>query len=143
MRYWAFFLAKLGAVWVIAMALKVILQAVVPVGYTTKVFNHQPFAHDLAYTTAMMGYSLVCVGLVYLAILDQKYRCRTCLRRLRMPVNSGAWDKALIFAPPRVEYICPYGHGTMSQKELQITGRERPAWVEHQDIWKELESLRK
>jgi hypothetical protein len=140
MKYWLFFAVKLAAIWGIAGLLKRFLQWLVPIGETAKRYGHHPFSHDLAWTTAMMAYTLICVGLVYLAILDQKYRCRACVRRLRMPVNSGSWDKALIFAPPKVEYICPYGHGTMSQRELQISGRQNPDWVEHKDLWEELES---
>lgn len=144
MKYWALFVAKLAAIWMIALGLRAAIRAFVPVGETSVRFGHHPFTHDLAYTTAVMAFTLVCIGLVAVAVIDQKYRCRTCARRLRMPVNSGSWDKALIFAPPKTEYICPYGHGTMQQKELQISGRERPDWVEHDDnIWKELESLGK
>ncbi len=140
MKYWGLFAAKLLAIWGVATLLKRFLQAVVPVSRQVTEFGHQPFAHDLAYTTAMMFYTLVCIGMVSLAVIDQKYRCRTCARRLRMPVNTGSWDKATLFAPPRTEYICPYGHGTMSQREIQLTGRETADWVEHKSIWEELES---
>ncbi len=140
MRYWAFFVLKLAAIWGIAQGLQRLLKWLVPIDQASVRYGHHPFTHDLAWTTAMMLYTLICVGLVYLAVLDQKYRCRTCCRRLRMPVNSGSWDKALIFAPPKTEYICPFGHGTMSQRDLQISGRENPEWVEHKDLWEELES---
>ena len=30
-------------------------------------------------------------GLFYLAIRDQRYRCRTCLRKLRIPIETGSW----------------------------------------------------
>lgn len=142
MKYWAFFVGKLAAVWAIAVVLKSVLKAMIPVSTNAVVrFGHQPFGHDLPYTLGMMVYTLVCVGLVYLAILDQKYRCRICLHRLMMPVDTGSWDKALIFAPPRTEYICPFGHGTMKEHVLQLTGHENPDWVEHKDIWEELESI--
>lgn len=141
MKYWAFFAAKLAAVWAIATLIKRGVTLFIPVPASVTKFGHPPFMHDLSWTIAFMAYALFCAGLVYLAIIDQKYRCRTCLRRLRMPVNSGSWDRATIFAPPRTEYICPYGHGTMTEKDLQITGRENPDWVEHKDIWQELESI--
>lgn len=141
MKYWAFFAGKLGLIWGIAFLLKMALHLAVPVGVVARRYGHQPFAHDLAWTTAMLVYTLVCVGLVTLAILDQKYRCRTCLSRLRMPVITGSWGRATIFSPPRTEYICPYGHGTMRENNLKIAGRQAPDWVEHKDIWEELESL--
>jgi hypothetical protein len=140
MKYWAFFAAKLLVVWGIAVALKKALRAVIPVAESVTKFGHQPFMHDLTWTTAMMFYTVACIGLVYLAILDQRYRCPKCLSRLRMPINTGSWGEATIFGPPKTEYICPFGHGTMKERELQITGREKADWVEHGDIWEELES---
>jgi hypothetical protein len=101
-----------------------------------------PFAHDLGYTTAMMLFFLACAGLLYLIIWDQRYRCRTCLRRLRMPVSAGSWPNMLLFGRPRTEYICLYGHGTLKVFEVQITGSDGADWEPHDDdIWKELESL--
>ena len=55
-----------------------------------------PFGTDLGYTTAFLGLWLVTVGLVYLALRDQRMRCRTCARRLRMPVSSGRWNHILM-----------------------------------------------
>jgi hypothetical protein len=73
--------------------------------------------------------------------MDQKYRCRTCARKLMMPVMRGSWDSMLRLGRPHTEYICPYGHGTLKVPELQITGKEPIDWAEHQDMWKELEEL--
>ena len=80
-------------------------------------------------------------GLCWAALADQRYRCRTCATRLRMPVATGSWGRATLFGRPKMEYICPYGHGTMNIAQLQITGRETPEWDEHGDMWKELESI--
>ncbi len=145
MKYWAFFVGKLAAVAAIAFGLKRLMYEVylyidAPASIAIR-SGHSPFLHDLSWTTAVMVHTVLSIGMVYLAILDQKYRCRTCLRRLKMPVNSGSWDRALIFEPPKTEYICPYGHGTMSRKDLQLTGKEQEIWVEHKDIWEELESI--
>ena len=57
--------------------------------------------------------------------------CRVCLRRLRMPVETGSWSRMLQFGRPRIEYICPYGHGTLREDELQISGLENPEWKAH------------
>ena len=64
----------------------------------------------------------MCAGVLYLIIWDQRYRCRVCLRRLRMPIETGSWGRMLQFGRPRIEYICPYGHGTLKEDELQISG---------------------
>lgn len=39
---------------------------------------------------------------------------------------------------PKMEYICPFGHGTLNIEELQITGNVPPDWTQHGDIWAEL-----
>jgi len=81
---------------------------------------------------------LISCGLVYLSILDQRYRCRVCARRLRMPVTSGSWGQLLQLGRPHLEYICPYGHGTLKVAELQISGLEPAEWTENGDMWEEL-----
>jgi hypothetical protein len=78
---------------------------------------------------------------VYLIVWDQRYRCRSCLRRLRMPVSAGSWPNMLLFGQPRTEYICLYGHGTLKVPEFRVM-KKSPDWESHDDdIWKELEAL--
>lgn len=139
MRYWSYLAVKLaawlaiaeGVAWIIKRAYTspfLLLQSDLP---------PEPFAHDLTYTLVMMVYSLFCAGLLYAVIWDQRYRCRTCLRRLRMPIERGSWTH-LLLSPPRTEYICPYGHGTLNVPGVQITGRQEADWQPHDDIWTEL-----
>lgn len=99
-----------------------------------------PVAQDFAYTFTMLLFTLFAVGLTWAVAWDQRYRCRTCLRRLRMPIQTGSWTHVLLGAP-RTEYICPYGHGTLKVDDLQITGHLEPDWQPHADMWKELFSL--
>jgi hypothetical protein len=142
MRYWGYLLAKLLAGLVLAGTVWYAIRALFP--RTGPVFFSQPdpFAHDLGYTTVMMVFFLCCTGLLYLIVWDQRYRCRTCLRRLRMPIFAGSWTNSLLSGQPRTEYICLYGHGTLKVPEIQITGPESAAWQAHDgDIWKELESV--
>ena len=84
------------------------------------------FGYDLAYTLVVGLWFLLCCGVLYLCVLDQRYRCRVCLRRLRMPVETGSWSRMLFLGRPRIEYICPYGHGTLKEAELQISGYGKP-----------------
>jgi len=99
------------------------------------------FIHDMLFTFLTLGVWLVGTGLFFVIVWDQKRRCRTCLRKLIMPVATGSWGHMVIFGRPRTEWICAYGHGTLSIDELQITGRQSPDWQPHDDnIWKELES---
>src|SRR5581483_5447273 len=88
---------------------------------------------------ALMAWFLLCVGVLYLIIWDQRRRCRVCLHRLRMPVETGSWSRMLQFGMPRIEYICTYGHGTLKEDEFQISGVVNPEWTPHSDdLWEEL-----
>jgi hypothetical protein len=141
MRYWACLIAKLVAATGILWGTRRLMAAVMPAPET---FMHMrfrdPFVTDLNYTFIMLVFWLFGVGLLWLIVLDQRYRCRTCLRRLRMPVHTGSWTHVL-FGAPKTEYICLYGHGTLKVDELQITGHQNPDWKPNEDIWKELYSL--
>jgi hypothetical protein len=140
MKYWAYLVAKLVGVAAILFALKRAIGAVLPKSDAFLYFHQDPFAHDLLFTFVMLFYSLIAVGLLWAVFLDQRYRCRACLRRLRMPIHRGSWNHVLLGAP-RTEYICLFGHGTLTVAELQITGMQNPDWAPNQDIWTELYSL--
>jgi hypothetical protein len=139
MKYWAYLAAKLVVAGVFLYGLRWSLAYLLPVP-KSRFPIAEPFAHDLGYTFMLMLYSLVAVGVVWLVIRDQRYRCRTCLRRLRMPILTGSWTHILL-GRPRTEYICPFGHGTLTVDEVQITGHLVPDWEPHEDMWKELVSL--
>lgn len=144
MKYWLYLIGKLavctGAVWGLQQILVFFYPAPKP---QLPGFGPPPplFLHDMLFTFAVLGIWLVGAGLVFVALWDQRRRCRTCLRRLIMPVATGSWGNMVVFGRPRTEWICPFGHGTLSIEELQITGHQSPDWQRHDDnIWKELES---
>ena len=142
MRYWGYFIAKLAAAALLMGAARSMIRMLFsrPAVFLDQPL--QPFMHDLGYTSAMMLFFIFCAGLLYVVVWDQRYRCRTCLRRLRMPVIRGSWPNMLLFGQPRTEYICIYGHGTLKVPEVQITGAGSSDWEPHdEDIWKELEAL--
>lgn len=138
MRYWGLLAAKLFAA---AFALKglwwLIARALPPPKPFMRVYQPR-FPYDLWWTLAVGVFFLICCGVGYLIYLDQRYRCRVCARRLRMPLEKGSWSAMLQFGKPRLEYICPYGHGTLQVPELHLTGIEHTDWNRHDDIWKEL-----
>src|SRR5205085_7663918 len=104
-------------------------------------FSYRPprFGWDLGYTFVVLLWFLLSAATLYFIVWDQRYRCRVCLRRLRMPIETGSWSRMLQFGRPRIEYICPYGHGTLKEDELQISGRSSAEWTPHSDdIWAEL-----
>jgi hypothetical protein len=147
MRYWGYLAAKLAAAWAILYGLRWLILRVVPLPEPFSIGRRErytvpndPFAHDLGYTFLMLFYTLLAAGLLWAIVWDQRYRCRACLRRLRMPISLGSWTHILL-GRPQTEYICPYGHGTLKVEELQITGHQEPDWQPHEDIWKELYAL--
>lgn len=142
MRYWGYLAAKLLAGVGLMAGLRPIVDWLLPAPQLYVTYNNlNPVGHDLTHTTAYFTYYLFGVGIFALILWDQKYRCRSCARKLRMPILRGSWNDMLLLGRPHTEYICPYGHGTLKVPELQITGKEPLAWAENQDMWKELELL--
>jgi hypothetical protein len=142
MKYWGYFIGKVMA---IAAVVALLNFGVVEMFGRPQITRFQRdsslFLQDMPYTFCVLAVWLITVGLMSLAIRDQRQRCRTCLRRLIMPVASGSWANILTIGRPQTEWICPFGHGTLRIDELQITGKEPPDWRRHDDdIWKELES---
>jgi hypothetical protein len=138
MRYWGYFAGKLVAGAGIMWALLALLNFSIPPGPCFGQYCFPRFPYNLAYTLLAGGWFLLCCGTLYLIILDQRYRCRVCLRRLRMPIETGSWSRMLQLGRPRIEYICTYGHGTLAEPELQISGHENSEWTQHAEYWEEL-----
>jgi len=138
MRYWAYLGTKLLA---LGFALRFVWLGITKLLPPPVLYRGQYLGYDLGWTTAAGAFFLIGCAAVYLCFLEQRYRCRVCLRRLRMPIATGSWGQMLQLGRPKVEYICPYGHGTLRIDELQIAGIEAADWERHNDdIWKELES---
>ena len=136
MRYWAYLGAKLLAA---AFALRYVWVGITLLLPVPRLYRNAFLGYDLNWTLAAGLFFLICCGAAYLCVWEQRYRCRVCLRRLRMPIATGSWGQMLQLGRPRVEYICPFGHGTLRVPELQISGIEASDWQRHDDdIWKEL-----
>jgi hypothetical protein len=138
MRYWGYFAAKLAAGGGIMFALLELLNWSYPPDPCITQYCLPRFPYNLPYTLLIGFWFLLSSGLLYLSILDQRYRCRVCLRRLRMPIETGSWSRMLQLGRPRIQYICTYGHGTLTEPELQISGREYSEWTQHAEYWEEL-----
>jgi len=143
MRYWAYLAAKVLLICAVFGGVIALLNSwwaperqIIARGY---VYISPRFGYSLGYTFATLILFLLFDAALYFVWADQRFRCRVCLRRLRMPVETGSWGQMLQFGRPRIEYICPYGHGTLKQDEVQISGRENAEWTPHSDdIWEEL-----
>jgi hypothetical protein len=144
MKYWSYLAAKLVLAFAVTYVLEQALLNVYPdpPKPLPKFGPPQPlFLHEMMFTFITLAIGLIGAGLFALAFWDQRRRCRTCLRRLIMPLHRGSWGHMVIFGRPQTELICKFGHGTLRIDELQITGRQMPDWCPHDDdIWKELES---
>src|SRR6266852_3018927 len=122
MRFWGL----LGGKVVVSACISYDLLALINSSWSTQIYlpkynrKASRFGFDLTYTLVVGVWFLISVRLLYLCIWDQRYRCRVCLRRLRMPITTGSWGRMLLVGRPRIEYICAYGHGTLKQEELQI-----------------------
>jgi hypothetical protein len=140
MKYWSYLAAKV----VVALAILCGLERGIAMAFPPLKPFYQggpnPVMRYLNYTFVMLLFWLFAGGMAWLIVWDQRYRCRTCLRRLRMPIQTGSWTHILLGAP-RTEYICPYGHGTLKVAEIQIAGHQGADWQPHEDMWKELFSL--
>ena len=138
MRYRAWFAAKLAVTLVVASGTLKLVSRLFPPEKDALAPLDKGLSFLLCDFLLLLCF-LVFAGVLYLIVWDQRYRCRVCLRRLRMPVATGSWGRILLFGLPRIEYICPYGHGTLREDDLQITGLTTAEWTPHSDdIWAEL-----
>ena len=148
-RYWTYFGGKIAVAAGCLYGLLALLNWAWPpewmffpgtrVGQTI-IYRSARFGWDLGYTFVVLLWFLCCAATLYFIVWDQRYRCRVCLRHLRMPIETGSWSRMLLFGRPRIEYICLYGHGTL--KEDEFVGDAEWAlveWTRHSDdIWDEL-----
>src|SRR5436305_11422916 len=129
MRYWLYLVAKLVAVLGAVSAAEVFLIRHYPLPPAPLPhFGPRPplFLNDMLFTFLTFWIWLVGAGLVTLAFRDQRRRCRTCLRKLIMPLKKGSWGHIVMVGRPTTEMICPFGHGTLHIEDLHLTGHEYP-----------------
>jgi hypothetical protein len=140
MRYWAYFAAKVAAAAAALYALwRVIVRFWPAEAHPPPIAPLRDVSEILAYNIVLLGWFLLSVGALAAIVFDQYRRCRVCLRRLRMPMETGSWGSVLLTGRPRIEYICPYGHGTLRLDELRISGIRIPEWTAHDGgLWEEL-----
>jgi hypothetical protein len=138
MRYWGWCVAKLSAAGAVFWGLLLLISWVFP-PEKSELAPLDKGARYLLCDLSLMVWFLLAAGALYLIVWDQRYRCRVCLRRLRMPIGTGSWSRMLQLGLPRIEYICPYGHGTLREDDLRISGMSKAEWEPHSgDMWAEL-----
>lgn len=131
MKWWALLAAKLAVL--IGLHTGSVL-------WMTTLFPQARLAKDLAFTFSLMGIDVLLLLLGYAFWIDQKFRCRSCLSRLRMPVAKGNWSRNLFSEPPELEWICPFGHGSMHLNHAQLISAKPDHWTENdKDFWRAFE----
>jgi hypothetical protein len=145
MRYWAYLAGKVVAAAAPLYGLLLLLVSLFPAvphkkdDYDALVAPLARGGQYLLCDLVLMAWFLLCAGALYLIVWDQRRRCRVCLHQLRMPIETGSRSYMLQLGQPRIESICPYGHGTLKEDELQISGRAPTEWTPNSDdIWEEL-----
>jgi hypothetical protein len=139
MRYWAYLAGKVVVAAAPLYGLLLLLERTFPAPPKEAWPRLHNMNQELVGALYMLGWFLLCAGALYVIVWDQRRRCRVCLRHLRMPIETGSRSYMLQLGRPTVESICPYGHGTLREDELQITGRDYAEWTPHSDdIWEEL-----
>lgn len=92
---------------------------------------------DFSYTLAAFVLGLLAAGLIGLCAWDQRFRCRVCARRLRLPRAEGVYSSVMLVGVPHTEYICSYGHGTLYVPDVHTT--YLPAkWTPIASLWEDL-----
>ena len=134
MKYWGYLAAKLALAGVFLYGLWHAVLLLLP---TFDSMRAEPFVQ---YLIVIILFPLLCFAVFALIVRDQFLRCRTCGRRMRMPLEKGSLSHLFLRGRPRMEYICIYGHGTLKVPEERISGSGASDWQRHSDdIWKELE----
>lgn len=132
MRWWLLLAVRLTVLLALHLVLIVLIGRMIP---------GASLGLHLGYSFAVLAADMAVFVIGYFLWRDQRLRCRNCATRLRMPVAIGYWSKATLFAPPQLEWICPFGHGSMRQSEVQLSGTQLDQWVKNDaDFWKAFEN---
>jgi hypothetical protein len=127
-RYWGFLLFK-------AFAVALLLPLVwIEMGTALRALFHKPMGRGL---TGLLTALVLLIGMgraMIWCVADQRRRCRSCLRRLVLPVSVGTWGS--LFEPSTTEMLCEEGHGALALSDAETDVRDR--WTRLDDSWKTL-----
>ena len=71
------------------------------------------------------------------SLLDQRWRCRKCLRRLELPVEIGRTGSVLLNWAG-TEIVCPQGHGVLYLPDSPENVLDHDRWSELDESWQSL-----
>lgn len=137
-RYWGWLAVKLIAAATLVSGFWNVAATLAGPGPTGLLANWPRFGSDLPYTFAACFSVLVGFGLGWLCAADQLYRCRTCVRRLRMPMSQGNYSHTMLGGAPYTEYICTYGHGKLYVPDVHLSSSRARRWIGYGSLWENL-----
>jgi hypothetical protein len=83
-------------------------------------------------------YVLGTMGVLFWSIIDQKARCRDCLRLLSFPVRMGSPGR-LLLDWSGTELLCTQGHGVLHVPDLAASwDEESQRWISMDESWRGL-----
>ena len=138
MKYWGWLLLKLALAALAVSSFWVAVSWLLPPAPTGLLANWPRFGSDLSYTFAVAFSAILGFLLGWLAAVDQVYRCRTCVRRLRMPRSEGSYARIMLGGAPYTEYICTYGHGKLYVPEVHLSSSRAMRWTGYGSLWENL-----
>jgi hypothetical protein len=117
-RFWSFYVGKTA----IAAMLVTLAGVEMRFGITmTPTGARDPLVLMLAMWPLLLAFG----GALLWSWIDQRLRCRRCLRRLDLPVHMGVLGASL-FDPTGVESVCPVGHGALYEPDTEMSDA---AWI--------------
>ena len=127
-RYWTFLLFK-------AFAVIIILPLVwVELGTILRHQFHSVTGRVLTGLFTAIALVILMGRAMIWCVADQRRRCRTCFRRMILPVSVGTWGS--LFEPSTTEMLCEQGHGALALSDADTDVRDR--WTRLDDSWKAL-----
>jgi hypothetical protein len=77
------------------------------------------------------------MGVLCWSVLDQRRRCRVCLRRLGLPAHVGC-PGCLLLDWAGTELVCVEGHGMLHIGDMAVCWRETERWTWLDESWQGL-----
>jgi hypothetical protein len=77
------------------------------------------------------------MGVLCWCVLDQRRRCRVCLRRLGLPAHVGC-PGCLLLDWAGTELVCVEGHGMLHIGDMAVCWRETERWTWLDESWQGL-----
>jgi hypothetical protein len=129
-RWWLFFIIKstLLLIAVLIASLELVQMVVAALGV-----NGREYAGGTVMWLFLVGLT---VALTW-SIRDQRSRCRTCLKRLKMQIALGNSVGAFC-EPSGLDVVCDGGHGVLHVPVMHLSSLDSERWTNLDESWREI-----